>query len=120
MIKIAIERAVKNNDTRLYNDLEDLQTSLKCCGGFDYHDWTLYNQTLPESCCSIAEPSNVTCTEKDVFHDGCASALKNKFGPYYKVLATVSVTLPVVQLVASVLACFLIGHNKNSYEYIIS
>lgn len=125
VIKAAIDNVINTNNTRVYNDLQDLQRSMKCCGGIDFHDWAHFTTNiteLPPSCCPPSDNStaNFNCTEQEAYHVGCSFALKEKLGPFFSVLATVSILMAIFQLFACVVSCLLIGHNKNSYEYMIS
>lgn len=109
--------------------LDNIQTTLKCCGAKSYTDWgkSPYFKTngIPQSCCEM--PGN--CTQdvmKDmekaknvVFKDGCISKVTSVMESRMGIVAGISFGIACFQLVGVFLACCLSRYiTNNQYEMV--
>lgn len=70
---------------------------LQCCGVYGPEDWTKINQQLPDSCCQIHR-QDVSCDIGDAFKIGCKAALFDFFQSHYIILASVLLSVFVIQV----------------------
>uniref|UniRef100_A0A5K3G2P9 Tetraspanin n=1 Tax=Mesocestoides corti TaxID=53468 RepID=A0A5K3G2P9_MESCO len=90
----------------LKHSLDQLQETLKCCGGFSWRDW----KTVPASCCANGKKD---C--KDPYPVGCAEATYDQFKSNFLASGIITTLLCIVELMAVVFACIL-AHQYKTYD----
>ncbi|XP_060571266.1 tetraspanin-3-like [Ruditapes philippinarum] len=119
-----LENAVNKygNDSSTEKDQIDyLQSELKCCGIMNASDWKTAQQwkmnMVPSSCCNV---SNITSCDrtikldnKDIYKDGCLDKLERKFERNLVYIAGVAITFAVIQLLGMICSCILLCRSQE-------
>lgn len=112
-----------SNNTADAQVIDDLQSSLKCCGAenvTDWHDVPPYNKVpffYPESCCNTTlENTTHICVLP--YSTPCWEAIEHKIDDSSSTLAGFSIAIAVVQFLAMVSACVLAKAYKREYDVV--
>jgi len=108
-----LERLKKQDDASKHI-LDDIQTSLHCCGINDYTDYTVNNITIPPSCCK----GTITCTKDspEIFSQGCYIVVSDKIKSNLFVVGTIAIVIAFIEVLGLIFACCLRGAINERYE----
>lgn len=116
-IREKMTEAEKNYDQGgVKKSWDAVQNNFKCCGVETYTEWTMYNGTLPDSCCDAGK--NCKKGTPGFHDDGC---LEN-FSEYVKKnivkIGGVGIGLAFIQIVGIIFACCLAHAIRKEYEIV--
>jgi CD63 antigen len=126
-IESYIEKYNTTDENSINNKvLDDIQSSLKCCGAKNASDWELnahykdHPHTYPYSCCEKPYDKNHTdCADHTkLFLDGCVMKLDKEIKGSFALLGGIAIAVAVIQLIGIVFACSLSRSIKKEYEVV--
>lgn len=122
-----LEDAINNYDNRSSTEkdqIDYLQSELKCCGLMNASDWSraenwlklnLTKDQVPLSCC--IHTNKTQCfnlpTNKDLYQDGCLDKLETKFEKNLIYIAGVAITFAIIQLLGMICSCILMCRSQE-------
>ncbi|CAK9301070.1 unnamed protein product [Gordionus sp. m RMFG-2023] len=121
-----------SNVSDLYDEINFVQTKLKCCGIYNYSDWSetpwykaikeadpSSDRVVPSSCCVKAYECSGSLEEPTTYyHKGCFTRFKNVFSNNLIYIAEVAVAFFVIQLLGVVFSLILLCQKKEvSHSY---
>jgi len=117
------------NETTWTDEIDFMQSELKCCGVNNYTDWktsdwyTEYQNgthfPYPNSCCENQKCNYKSSNETTgVYPNGCHGYLKDQFLIHLGVIAGVAAAFALVQILGMVCSCVLICRRKSEVPYI--
>jgi CD63 antigen len=105
------------NTTKEYRKMVDeVQVKFQCCGSESFSDYKIHrinNGTIPDSCCPGKACNN---DNSNVFKQGCALALVRFLTDNAAVMISTLVIEMLIQVLAIVMACFVVRENAEAYK----
>ncbi|KAK2164480.1 hypothetical protein LSH36_63g09008 [Paralvinella palmiformis] len=129
-VESAVEQGIKqgmdayNNETVWKNQIDFMQSELKCCGLDNYTDWfQTPRKTYPNSCCvnnTCAYPKNSTSIDPMLFNNGtgCYVLVKDQFIKHLGIVTGVALAFVIVLILGMAFSCVLICKRRSQVPYI--
>lgn len=103
------------------DQIDYLQSELKCCGIMNASDWQNARpwdkKTVPDSCCKVTNITqcdhSLKADNKDIYKDGCLDKLEKKFERNLVYIAGVAITFAVIQLLGMICSCILLCRSQE-------
>lgn len=110
-----------NNRTTEKDQIDYLQSELKCCGLNNATDWARAamwsKDKVPASCCNLANKTacnlTISPTNKNLYFEGCLTKLEDKFEKNLVYIAGVAITFAVIQLLGMICSCILLCRTRE-------
>ncbi|XP_055339469.1 CD63 antigen-like [Paramacrobiotus metropolitanus] len=134
-MRTSLARYNASLDEKAWNDT---QTTLKCCGVDEWHDWlnrnssrvngTITGPKVPESCCkqpASCDTSTVNLQQNcvppgdhcPIYQTGCYKQLREQLESSIGIIGGVGIGVAFIQIVGIAFACFLARRVKRGYTY---
>lgn len=113
------------NATVEKEQIDYLQSELKCCGVINASDWLNaalwkkhFNTTVqvPDSCCHVNTKTcnhTISRNNTDIYTQGCLDKLERKFEKNLIYVAAVAIAFAVIQLLGMICSCILMCRSQE-------
>lgn len=112
------------NETYWKEEIDFMQSNLKCCGVENDTDWGRTpwaketHKPYPDSCCVNSNCSILVNGTAQVYHDGCYTKMKDMFLTHLGVIAGVCAGFAVVLILGMIFSCVLICKRRSEVPYV--
>ncbi|KAK7116190.1 tetraspanin-3-like [Littorina saxatilis] len=124
VVSEGLKKAIDNyNDTVMQEQMDFVQTELKCCGISNASDWNdspawRANHTdsvVPMSCCFDLSVNTTTCAigSKNMYKEGCLDSLEHKFTTNLVYIASITIAFAIIQILGLISTCILICRTRE-------
>ncbi|XP_061471367.1 CD63 antigen [Rhineura floridana] len=114
--EIKEEMAIYGNDTRITEDLDNLQATYHCCGVFNYTDWLNVTGGVPSSCCINVTDCPKNPPKGKIHIEGCVTKIEVWMRKHIIIVAAVALGIAFFELLGIIFACCLMKGIRSGYE----